>query len=108
MRGGAKGIRARPTKIAQGKANPPARGAQLSRTPPGPAPVCGGKGAVDGYDYRLSGPQDSAAVKDPEGRGPEPPSTPPGTGSRCTRFQLPRTGDGAVTRTSLISLQSEH
>ena len=28
------------------------RGVRLSRTPSGPAPVCGGMGAVDGCDYR--------------------------------------------------------
>src|SRR3954451_13700821 len=51
-----------------GGGEPPARGARRSRTPPRPAPVCGGKGAVDGYDYRSSGPKDSDGVKDPEAR----------------------------------------
>src|SRR5687767_206173 len=34
---------------------PPGGGARRSRTPSGPAPVCGGKGTVDGCDYRPSG-----------------------------------------------------
>src|SRR4051795_9578054 len=38
-----------PGKIAQGK--PPWHGCSTLRTPSGPAPVCGGKGTVDGYVY---------------------------------------------------------
>ena len=40
--------------------------------------------------------------------GCEPSSTRATRTARRTRFQLPRKGDGAGTRTSLISLQSEH
>src|SRR4051794_21313094 len=39
-----------------GGGGPPGGGTQRSRTPPGPGPVCGGKGTVGGYDYRPSGP----------------------------------------------------
>src|SRR4051794_3303607 len=73
--GRARGIRRGHTKIAQGYADPRARGARLSRTPSGPAPVCGGKGAVDGCGYRPSarqltpGPWDRPAAADYPLRG---------------------------------------
>src|SRR3954452_23841811 len=44
------------TQDSTGGYSPPGGGTQLSRTPPGPYPVCGGKGTLDGYDYRPSGP----------------------------------------------------
>src|SRR3954452_23894871 len=103
---------ARPSKIAQGTADPCARGSRRSRTPPGPSPVCGGKGTVDGYDYLPSTSQFSGGFKGPshEGRRGQRVSPPLRRPSRARRrspgpaslaplrrrniFQLPLSGDG--------------
>src|SRR4051794_10918188 len=60
---------ARPSKIAQGTADPCARGSRRSRTPPGPSPVCGGKGTVGGYDYWPGGTQGREGGKNRERGG---------------------------------------
>ena len=54
---------------------------------------------MDGCDYRPSGPRIATGSR--SGRPLRP-------AERHTRFQLPRTGDGAASRTSLIFQQSEH
>jgi hypothetical protein len=90
------GIQARPTKIAQGIMDPLARGARRSRTPPGPAPVCGGKGIVDGCDYRPSANRIAVGAR----RG--------NSSAQQTKIRLPLLGDGAATRTSVKSQESEY
>src|SRR6478609_7912566 len=54
VRGLCQGHTSATNQDSTGGCGPPVRGSQRSRTPPGPYPVCGGEGAVDGYDYRPS------------------------------------------------------
>jgi hypothetical protein len=103
---------ARPSKIAQGTADPCARGSRRSRTPPGPSPVCGGKGTVDGCDYWPSTFKFSGGFKGPSheglrGRRVSPPLRRPSRARRRSPgpaglaplrrrniFRLPLSGDG--------------
>ena len=48
----ADGTQSATSQDSTGATRTPVRGARRSRTPSGPAPVCGGRGAVDGCDYR--------------------------------------------------------
>src|SRR3954451_16959613 len=54
VRESCQGHTAATSQDSTGGCGPPVRGSQRSRTPPGPYPVCGGEGTVDGYDYRPS------------------------------------------------------
>src|SRR4051812_9392315 len=80
VRGSCQGHTGATSQDSTGGCGPLARGARRSRTPPGPCPVCGGKG--DGGRLRLSveWPQNSGAVKPPRsasGRGAQlPPCVP--------------------------------
>src|SRR4051812_23616250 len=67
VRGTCRGHTGATSQDSTGEHGPPVRGARRSRTPPGPAPVCGGEGTVDGCDYRPSGPR--IAVPSTAGKG---------------------------------------